>query len=54
MIASAVTDALITIDSVVILALVYLALGLSKLRERIALLEGRLDASQERLHRRGK
>jgi hypothetical protein len=44
-------EALITINSLEILGIIYLAIAVSKLRERIARLEGRLE--RERNHDRG-
>ena len=40
-------DALITINSLELLGIIYLAIAVSMLRERIARLEGRLAGKQE-------
>jgi len=44
-------SALITVNSLEILGIIYLAIALSKLRERIATMEGERGAEKERLHR---
>ena len=46
------TEALATLAGLQVGATIYLALALSKLRERIARIEGRHDEREERLHRR--
>ena len=43
-------SALVTINSLEILGIIYLAIALSKLRERIAHMEGREDKRREQEH----
>jgi len=42
---------LLTLNSLEILGIIYLAIAVSKLRADLARIEGRMDARGERLHR---